>query len=235
MASRYSRVQAKKSRRQAVVYLLLSIVFVIAAIKWGVPGFIQLLAWWSGADKTKVVTSGFKLPPQTPALAPLPEATFSAMIKVSGVAQSGVRVILLSNNQHKDETTTDLNGSFSFDSVALLSGKNVIGVQSINGNDMKSNIAQAEITLDTEPPNLEIREPATESDFFGPTQKQVIIRGTMNESGGITISGNFVVVDSTGGFSYQYPFNEGMNEIIVEATDGAGNTSSQLLRLRYTP
>lgn len=234
-SSRLNRVALKRSRRSAVLYLLLSVVFIFAAVKWGVPGFIQLLAWWSGADKPGATSQGFKVPPQTPALAPLPEATFSATIKVSGAAQPGVTIRLISNEQIKEEMDADGDGQFVFDSVALLDGKNILGVQAIADNGLESNIAQAEIIFDNEAPELEITEPADESDFFGIGQRSVQIKGTMKERGEINISGNFVFVGASGDFTYRLALNDGLNEITIIATDEAGNETSRLLRLRYTP
>lgn len=232
--SRLTRFQEKKSRRGALIYLLLSVVFVFAMVRWGVPGFIQLLAWWTGADKPTTITSSLKVRPQTPALTPLPEATFSAKIKVSGVAQPGVKVRLISNGINKDVLDVENDGRFVFESVALLPGKNILGVQAVNKTDLESDIAQAEIFLDQQTPEMEISEPADESDFFGQTQKNIQIVGTMKERGEIDINGNFVVVSSNGDFNYRYSLTPGMNEITVTATDTAGNKTTKLLRLRFT-
>jgi hypothetical protein len=233
-SSRLSRINEKRTKRQGLIYLILSLGLVLILVRWGVPGFINLLSWWSDGGKLSQENGGLQAPPQTPALSPLPEATFSASIRLAGIAQPNVSVRLISNGQIKDEQDTDLDGNFAFRNVALLEGKNVIGVQAVSANGLESNIAQTEIIFDAEAPKLEIFEPADESEYFGAAQRNIQIRGTMNERGEIYINSNFVSVSVGGEFEYRYSMEPGMNEITITAIDRAGNQATKLLRLRFS-
>ena len=232
--SRLNRIAEKKSRQQGLFYLILSILFILAMVKWGVPGFIQLITFVTDSGSGRPVSSGLKIPPQTPALTPIAEATFSSTIKVSGIAQPGVAVKLISNGQTKDEQDADIDGNFAFNSVSLLEGKNIIGVQSVNKDGLESNIAQAEVFFDNERPGLELTSPEDEAEFNGSAQRTVEIVGSMGEKGGVTINGNFVSVSASGDFSYRFPLEPGLNEITIVAADRAGNQATRLLRLHFT-
>ena len=90
--SRLSRHYEKQSQRQAVIYIVLSVLFVLAMVKFGIPALIRLLDSTTGKKTTMQSPSSQEIPPQAPSLSPLPEATFSAQIKVSGLAQPNINI-----------------------------------------------------------------------------------------------------------------------------------------------
>ena len=100
--SRLERHRRKQSNRQAVVYIFLSIVFVAGLIRWGIPALISIASVWSGDEET-TQEAQTTLKPQAPVLDPLPEATYSASIKVSGYSLGDMRVRLQLNGMDLDE------------------------------------------------------------------------------------------------------------------------------------
>lgn len=231
--SRLYRHNAKEGRKQTLIYGILSILFVVFMIKYGLPGMIRMLS----TGKTNVGSDeGFEIPLQTPELDPLPEATFSGKIKVSGFAGSGLKVKLLVDDTETDTVSADNEGNFSFDLVALREGENNIGVKSVNEKGKESNISKMTIIYDKKQPEVEIREPMSEASFTGKDQQLLSISGKISEDNcEVTVNGNYVAVDSDNFFTYKTKLNEGMNEFVVKVTDEAGNSSEKLVRANFTP
>src|SRR5436190_870451 len=129
MRGKYSRLERhnkKQSNKQAFFYLLLSVLFIIGMIKWGLPAVIGFVTGSYQNEQSTDENDGVK--PQKPSLGPLPEATFSATIKVAGLGQTGTTIKLRLNGLDKAEMETDNQGGFEFAGVELLKGENRLEV-----------------------------------------------------------------------------------------------------------
>lgn len=232
--SRLVRTQAKQSRKQAILYLFLSILFVVGVIKVGVPAFIQLVSWWSGKDAPKQAVD-LEIPPQAPVLSDTPEATFSTKVKLSGFAQAQMKIKLRLNSEDIDETQTQDDGSFTFENVNLEKGDNDLELISVNEKNKESQPTFFKITQDSVPVKIEITEPQNESQIVGANNQNVTIKGKIDdEDAEVRINENFVIVGFGGTFEYHTRLSEGLNELVVKVTDKAGNMSEQLLRLNFS-
>lgn len=232
--SRLTRTRAKNSRKQAFLYLFLSVVFVLGIVKVGVPGFIQLVSWWTGKDADKQSVD-LNIPPQAPVLDEYHEATFSSSIRLSGLAQSEMKIRLSVNGKAVDETTTDEGGSFSFEKVNLTLGENILELVSINEKNLESIVTSEIITVDKTASEIEITEPENESQVVGANNQGITIKGKVDDGETqVRINHNYVMVNGDGEFEYRLLLNEGLNELVVSATDKAGNTSEKLLRLNFS-
>jgi len=156
--SRLERHRRKQSNRQAVVYIFLSIVFVAGLIKWGIPALISIASWWNGDEESTQETRS-TLKPQAPVLDPLPEATHSASIKVSGYSLGDMRVRLQLNGMDLDEKLTDSDGRFEFSNVSLSNDENRIELKTVDDQDNESDTTVATVVLDTSKPVVEITSP----------------------------------------------------------------------------
>ena len=229
----YTSRLRKHEGRQAIMYVVLSVLFILFMIKWGVPVLIQVLS--KDRKETSGSKSGIDIRIQPPVLSNLPEATFSGTIKVSGLALAGQKMRLYLNGGVFKEKEVDSEGKFEFDQVVLSADENTIGVQAIE-EEKESEIAEVKIVYDAKKPEIEVTEPKEESQFFGKDQQSIVIVGKINESdAGVTINGNFVSVGSDGGFKYRTKLSEGVNEFVIVATDKAGNeTKKKILHYIYS-
>lgn len=232
--SRLVRYRSRQSSKQVLVYLTLSILFVVALVKFGVPAFIQLVSWWSGKDAPKQEVE-LGIPPQTPVLGVIPEATFSSQIKVSGLAQPQMTVRLSVNGESVDEVTSDDGGSFEFEKVALDEGENILEVVSIDGENRESVPARAVVVVDKKAPVIVIGEPENEATLVGSSAQNLTIKGKVDDKDTeVKINGGYVQVGLEGVFEYRVRLKEGLNEFVIVAKDKAGNVSEQLLRVTWS-
>lgn len=232
-SSRLNKLEETKSLRSAVFYIILSLVLVFSIFKWGIPAFINTVAYVGGST-AGTANDGFKVPPQDPVLFPLVDATFSGTIKVAGTAQSGVKIKLVLNGQDQDEIDTDDKGDFTFDSVALIDGVNIIGLKAVSSNGLESKVVDTQVVYDSEAPQLEISNPTDGAEFYG-QNKNLEIKGTIKEEGTLKINGNLVYTASNGDFSSRMTLKSGDNPITVVAQDLAGNTVEKSILVKYNP
>ena len=233
--SRLERHRRKQSNRQAVVYIFLSIVFVAGLIRWGIPALISIASWWN-ADVESTQETRSTLKPQAPVLDPLPEATYSASIKVSGYSLGDMRVRLQLNGMDLDEKRTDSDGRFEFSNVSLSNDENRIELKTVDDQNNESDTTVATVVLDTSKPVVEIASPDEEHQFYGLDQKNLEIQGKVDEpEDRVTVNDNFAQVDSEGNFVYRTVMSEGANDYVIRVVDSAGNVTERLFRVFYTP
>lgn len=229
MGSAYSyRVQKKKSR--SLIYLILAVVFAFAMFKWGLPFFVDILA---GPEKdSRSSQNEDKLPPQTPILSALPEATNSANIVIEGYTEGGAEVAVLLNDKQAASAQTKDDGSFSLE-LKLIEGENTILVKARDkaGNESVSSaktvvydISQVEITLES---------PLDGAEFFGKQNQTITLVGKVNKpDADLFVNGSFVRVRSDGNFSYSVRLSEGENTLTIRAIGKAGNVAEKTVKLK---
>ncbi len=233
--SRLNRHRERESRKQVLGYALLSIVFLVVVVKFGVPAFIQGVSWWTGQNDTEKQSTDLDIPPQAPVLAILPEATFSGQIKVEGLAQQDMKIRLTVNDVPTDETSSKEDGSFLFERVSLRDGENQLKLVSINSKNKESKETVAVVILDKKAPEIEILEPSNEVSLIGTNEQNLLIKGKVEDQDvNVRVNDNFVNVGIDGTFEYRTRLNEGVNELVVTAVDLASNTSEKVLRVTWS-
>lgn len=179
------------------------------------------------SDQSKSETSDILLPPSLDAL---PEATFSATIAVSGSALPGQTVVVYKNDSEVGQTTVDNDSHFVINSVSLSKGKNAITAKT-KDNDKESKVSdEHDVIFDNEPPKFTLDSP---SDGLVSHDSFVKVSGKTEQGASVSINSFVAIVDSNGNFTYNFPLNEGDNVLKITATDTAGNTTSQELKVRY--
>lgn len=232
--SRLARYRSKQDKRQALAYLGLSLVFVFLIIRFGVPGFIQLVSWWTGKDAQKQEVD-LGIPPQPPVLGDVPVATFSSQIKVEGFAMENTTVKLSVDGEAIDEVAAGDDGNFVFEKISLKEGKNELSFVTINEKDKESQPTKTTVTYDKTAPEIEILEPQNEAQVVGVAAQNISIKGKVdsNETE-VRVNGNFVIVGSDEHFEYRTRLSPGLNEFVITAVDEAGNKSELLLRVNFS-
>lgn len=229
MSGRYKQ---SKNRNRSRFYLLLSVVFVVVMFKWGIPLFMNLVA---GNGAQRINEAKDIIPPQSPIISALPEATNSARIVIEGYSEKGAQIELLVNDLVEKISAADETGTFVFESN-LISGQNRIQLRAKDeaGNESMSEVSL--VTFDSKPIELIVQSPKDGSEYFGKSNQVIDIKGEIDKpSGQVTINNSFVQVDKNGAFVHRFMLSDGENTIKVVASDNAGNSTEKTIKLNYTP
>ena len=169
-----------------------------------------------------------------PTLYPLPEATNSAEIKVSGISQSGLTIkVFLTGSESKDILTDD-QGNFSTKERLTLGRNEIYAVAKDAKNNQSGESEKMIVWYDNETPSLEIIQPNDDTVISDEKGKIEIIGKTENEAE-VLINDHLIVLDKEGNFKYNLNLSTGENKILITATDSAGNKTEKTLTVTYSP
>ncbi len=237
MSKRRSRLTLKAEKRTRKTILLTSLgilIILILLVKFGVNllvGFSVFLAGTKNQTSTSPNSSNNTYI-AAPVLNPLPKATNSAMIVVSGKSQPDKTVKLYINGDLKDTVQSDKNGNFSFNKT-LSDGDNRIEAKTEQDNKSSNFSNSFTVLLKNSAPSLAVDFPS-DGQSFSKGQDSVSVMGKTDSGVSVTVNGFWAIIDENGNFSYTLPLQNGDNQIKVIATDQAGNTSEKNLKVTYS-
>ena len=236
MQSRLQRKREKDSLRQAGKYILLTLVTLFLVVKFGLPGLIRLAAFIGDLkSSSQPIEKTDNLAPAAPTLLPLPEATNSAKIAITGYAETGATIKLSRGGVVVEETIADSDGNFEFKDVVLKEGNNEFFTEAVDSQGNTSGPSRTYlVTYDAEPPQLTIEQPEAGKRLFD-KDSPVTISGQTEIGTSLTINAKFVRIDSEGRFSVKWPLVEGDNQLDFLARDAVGNETKKTLTVNYTP
>lgn len=234
--SRLDRVRSKRAGRQGVVYLVLTAILIVIMLIWGLPALAQVVGLFGKPGKATTPTTN-ELRPAPPIFSDIPEATFSAQVRIAGFAQPGIDVVLFINGAKVDNQLISESGTFSFDKVKLVEGDNqVYAYCSTTGGLQSEQSKTYTITLDTTKPAIIIDSPHDGDSFHGPSQGIATFSGSVNELGSkVYIGDRMVILGSDGKFTLQYQLVSGDQQIPIKAIDRAGNEGDSTIKLHWDP
>lgn len=233
--TRLAKVEEKKSIKQALFFIFLTIILVFILISVGIPSLIKMIAFLGDihSSSQKIETNQILLP-NPPVLQPLVEATNSARINVVGFADKKVNVKLIIN-QIEEEVTVGENGKFIFKNLKLKLGENKIKAKAIDELGNESNFSsELLIIFDNQPPELKIVSPQDKDKFFD-KDKQIVVKGITEAGINVFTNGRLSVSDFEGNFSSEIELKEGENRLEVKAKDKAGNETVKQITVTYIP
>lgn len=169
-----------------------------------------------------------------PVVNPLPEATNSAEISVSGSGQAGLILILYVNGDEFKKVPISADGNFAVADISVHEGTNVISAKATDDRGNLSDLSNVvSIVIKRTPPALEVAEPRNNTTVNG-DKNTVRVQGTVEDATStVTINGRFVVVAANGTFSSDFPLNSGNNTLTITATDLAGNQTTVKREVAY--
>lgn len=227
------KYRATKEKNRSGFYIVLSVIFLIVLLKWGIPVFIGVLS--SPSSTPNNTTMNDNVPPQIPVISALPEATNSSKIKVEGFTEMDADVELFVNDEVADSGKADSNGAFTLRGN-LVKGSNRI---QLKAKDASTNISQSEIvtvTYDDKPIELIISSPKDGSEYYGSVNQTVDIKGAVNKNDAtVIVNGSYASVDKEGSFNQRIMLNNGDNNIVVKVSDRSGNQVEKSFKLIYNP
>lgn len=164
------------------------------------------------------------LPPE---LDPLPVATNSATISVSGRGESGMTVIVYINETDTEKTTVDKDGNFRIEKIKLIEGINSISSKQMDEKKNMSNLSDvASITYTKSKPFLELTSPSDQANIRGENNTVTVSGKTNDDLNSVTVNDRLVIVRGDGTFSYDYALPDGDTVLKITVTDPAGNKTS---------
>lgn len=231
----YSRLRRHEERRQrqrlllAVGGMLALVIFLFVFGLKILIGFSLLVDRIRGNSPQPQQREEIVLPPT---LDPLPEATNSAKISITGRADTGRKIVLYIDEEEAETLDVESDGTFSL-TKRLAEGDHAISAKAKNDKGTMSELSNVvTVSIKRTKPELTITEPSDGARVVGDTNT-VVVKGKTGVDNTVTVNGRFAVVTSEGTFAYSFSLSEGENTITVVATDPAGNQESQDRRVTY--
>jgi len=210
MPSRLQRIEEKRSQRQAVFFIFLTLLLIVGVIFLGIPSLIKMAIFLSNLHSSgQTIETKDSVPPAPPRLQPVAEATTSATLTLKGFAEAGATVKVVSDGQDIKEVITDKDGQFVIDSLKLRSGHNKFYTKAVDtsGNESKPS-ASVTVLYDNTPPELTSTNPPPDAQFFD-EDKEIVVAGKTEPEARVSVNNLFVLVDSEGNFVKKFTLQEG--------------------------
>lgn len=237
MKSRLARRMQKQSKKQ--FYSFIGAIIVLVILLYTVGPF--LLTFLGGASYNllhkKEQTVNYKSLIQPPILDPIPSATPSAAITVSGHAfYDQGKVDIYVNGSQSDEVSLSGKQDFEIKNVSLNPGDNLIKAKYVSTDGKESDFTdEFKISYVKDQPKVDVSSPSDGAKFSKGDQ-EVDISGTTNPSDNtVTVNGFVAIVQSDGSFTYRYKLNDGDNKIEVIAQNVVGNKATKTITVSYNP
>lgn len=232
--SRLASIEEKKNIRAAYYYSFFSIVAIVLLIFLGIPMLVKFAGFVGDIAKSdKPVEINDTTPPAPPQFEEITEYTNNEILEIKGKSESGATITIRSNNE-AGEVIANSDGIFTF-TFNLNKGENSISASAKDGSGNESTQTKTfRIVYDNDEPKLEISSPADGASYFGVGQRQLTIKGTVDEVVNLTINGRTVAVKDDDTFSYSTVLSEGENKFDIVAMDPSGNESSTSLTINFS-
>jgi hypothetical protein len=236
MQSRLTRSSEAKTKRRVLFNLAGIIIILVLLVKFGVPALINVSLFLSSG---KNVSTGGSTAKQNaflsaPMLNPLPTATNSATFDISGIAGQKQLVKLYVNDTYIDSLTSKDDGSFSFKSVNLNQGQNIIHAKVTKDNHDSDYSQSWTIVYKNSAPSLSIVQPSDGQSFSGSQNASVQVAGKTDPDVKITVNDFWAITDNNGNYSYNFHLQNGSNQIKVMGVDAAGNKTEKSITVSYS-
>ncbi|OGH06042.1 MAG: hypothetical protein A2W22_03910 [Candidatus Levybacteria bacterium RBG_16_35_11] len=230
--TRRSRRLEKKTKRNIILTLLGIAVVFIFIVKLGIPLMANFALFVSGFRTGPETKAKDNLFIQPPILNSIPFATNSAQLEISGKAIKNGTLQLFINDQLVNSEIVNEDGNFKFIQT-LDSGENQIKTK-VEINGRKSDFSDIfTVVYKSSAPSITIDVPA-DGEEFSKEQKTANVAGKVDSGTTVTVNGFWAIVDESNTYSYSLPLKNGENEIIVVATDQAGNKAEKTIKVKYS-
>lgn len=237
-SSRLNRRINNESKKQIYLSLLGIIILVFLIFRFGgsVIGFISDFFIGINESQEDTGNNNEQTFVQAPVLNPVPVATDSAAIYVSGILQQeDAKVILFLNNDELGEIEIGKDGAFVKRITGLKEGDNEIKAQAKTKDRKTSAFSKIyTVNFSKKGPDLEVSSPS-ENQEFKKGSEEITVSGKTNPDSTVTVNGFRAVVDGNGNFSYYLKLNDGENTITIVSTNNAGLSTKKEVKVRYSP
>ncbi|MBI2011860.1 hypothetical protein HYS91_03760 [Candidatus Daviesbacteria bacterium] len=204
-------------------------------VLWGLPTLISGLSVFNILKPKTEALNEVDVALAPPVLNIPFDATNSANIKFSGFTQPEGKVNIYLDDKKVETVVANLDGRFETGFIELSLGTNNIIGKTVNEEGQESLPSKTiQVIYQDEKPKLEVLEPADGIEIEG-EGKKVKVSGVTDLDNELTINGNKVIINFAGNFSLDINLNDGENTIIINATNGFGNSTQIQRKVTYTP
>lgn len=235
--NRYSRlasIEERKNVKNAYKYIILSIIALLFLIFLGIPILVKFAGFVGDiAKSSKPVEISDTTPPAPPQFDQIVEFTNKETLNITGQSENGATISIRANN-NTSEVVANSDGVFNF-IFNLKQGENTIDAKAKDTSGNESTQTKTyKIVYDNVEPKLEITTPADGTSYYGNGQRQLTIKGNVNENVDLTINGRIVALKDDGTFVFVTTLAEGENKFDVVATDPSGNQTTSSLTINFS-
>jgi hypothetical protein len=234
---RYSRLasaEEKRNIKKAYNYVILSVIAIILLIFFGLPLIVKFAGFIGDVAKSdKAVEIQDTTPPAPPQFNEIPENTNSERLEIAGKSEDGATIIINANGV-TSEVLANSEGVFNF-TFNLDKGENTIEATAKDkSNNGSTKSLEYKIYFDNQDPELEVTTPTDNANFYGSSQRQLSIKGTVDEKVNLTINDKFVSLKDDNSFIFATTLSEGENKFEIKAIDPANNETSTSLTVTFS-
>lgn len=233
--SRLAQIEAKNAKRNTIRYGVLTVVLVIFGLSFGITIISKILSFASNISSSdQPVSISDTTPPAPPMFLDFPEHSNSEEFSLKGRAEPSSLVTLFFNGKEDGEVVANASGEFS-SSYKLKAGDNTFRAVAKDTSGNVSNSSKTyTINLDTETPELSVTKPSDGQMFVGSTNKNLMVEGSVDSAIKVTVNDRVAVISASGKFSTTIPLSVGANDIVITASDEAGNETKQSISVTYS-
>ncbi len=157
-----------------------------------------------------------------PILDPLPEATNSASITITGKSDPGVKVVLYIDEEESTTIPVENDGTFSL-TKKLSEGDHTVSAKAKNDKDVLSGLSNVvSVAISRTKPELTVTSPQEGARIVGDSNT-LIVKGKTASDNTVTVNDRLAVVGNDGSFTYTQTLSEGETTLRIVVTDPAGN------------
>ena len=236
MRSRLTRRNEKQTKKQLYMSVggIIATLFILyqlgPIVLTGTGAFLDSLF---GKNKTQINYLS-NAPYQTPIIDPIPTATPSSELVISGktIYSEGIVEIYVNDDLVKE---TDVLETNDFQTIIILTTEtNTIKARYVNGEKTSGFTDEYQVAYVKDAPTLEITFPSDNATLSKGDQ-QITITGKATPDSSLTVNGRIAIVASDGTFSHTLNLSEGENKITVEASNTAGKKTEKTITVSYRP
>jgi len=224
ISSRLGRFENRKAQKRLLIAIGGSIGILLFIAIFGLKilvGFSLLVDRLRGASSTNQPSQSNLLLP--PVIDPLPEATFSSTLSITGRGSAKTQVIIYINDKQYKKFAVSDDSTFTLSDIPVDEGDVTLSSKITDDKGNTSDLSNiVKITIDRNPPELEVTKPDDGTKIQDGTRKATI-EGKTDEDSRVSINDRIVVVRSGGSFTYSMPLSDGDNTLTIRSTDPAGN------------
>ncbi|HRT40131.1 MAG TPA: hypothetical protein P5299_02085 [Candidatus Woesebacteria bacterium] len=229
--SRLARKTDEQITRKTVFLGAVTIILFLILVVFGLPLLVRFSIFLGENRRTKDVIQEKVLPPQPPRVILPYEATNTAKIDITGVAEPKVKVILLKDDVNLEESQVSNEGEFVFKEIVLDNGDNVFTLVAESAEGERSELSKPiKVTYDKEPPVITMENPIEDSSVVDKTEFEV--KGKTERGISVMINNHVAMVDDEGNFNLTIQLNAGNNEVEIIARDVAGNETKKKVTIK---
>lgn len=168
-----------------------------------------------------------------PVLDPLPEATNSASLTITGKSDPGAKIVLYIDEEESTTLLVENDGTFSL-TKKLAEGDHTVSAKAKNDKDAVSDLSNVvTVAIKRTKPELTITNPQDGERIVGDSN-MLVVKGKTASDNTVTVNDRLAVVSNDGSFSYTYSLSEGENNLHIVVTDPAGNQEIADRRATYS-